>query len=103
MQAIAEQSRLVHLPANQIGALSRLHRQASQLEQQYEREPSIEEIATAMELSIESIADPMSKSRRSLSLDANINDESESSLIDLLAAEVKRPMICSCRSPCRLP
>ncbi|OOQ56590.1 sigma-70 family RNA polymerase sigma factor [Mucilaginibacter pedocola] len=87
MQAIAEQSRVVRLPANQIGALSRLYRKASQLEQQYEREPSIEEIAAAMELSTESIADLMSKSRRSLSLDANINDESESSLMDLLAAE----------------
>lgn len=87
MQAIAEQSRVVRLPANQIGALTRLHRQASQLEQEYEREPSIEEIAVAMEQSKESIADLMSKSRRSLSLDAHINDESESSLMDLLAAE----------------
>ncbi len=87
MQAIAEQSRVVRLPANQIGTLSRLHRQTSQLEQKFEREPSVEEIAAAMELSTENIADLMSKSRRSLSLDANINDESESSLIDLLAAE----------------
>nr|WP_262918377.1 RNA polymerase sigma factor RpoD/SigA [Mucilaginibacter straminoryzae] len=87
MQAIAEQSRLVRLPANQIGALSRLHRQSSQLEQQYEREPSVEEIAAVMQLPAESIADLMSKSSRSLSLDAYINDESKSSLMDLLAAE----------------
>lgn len=89
MQAIAEQSRVVRLPANQIGALSRLHRQASQLEQEFEREPSVEELAAAMEQSAESIADLISKSRRSLSLDAKINDESESSLIDLLAADGK--------------
>ncbi|PJJ85006.1 sigma-70 family RNA polymerase sigma factor [Mucilaginibacter auburnensis] len=87
MQAIAEQSRLVRLPSNQISALSRLHRQASQLEQEFEREPSIEEIAAAMELSTDSVAGLISKSRRSLSLDANINDESENSLMDLLAAE----------------
>ncbi|GAA4919743.1 RNA polymerase sigma factor RpoD/SigA [Mucilaginibacter defluvii] len=87
MQAIAEQSRVVRLPANQIGALSRLHRQASQLEQEFEREPTIEEVAVVMELPAERIADLMSKSRRSLSLDANLNDESESSLMDLLAAE----------------
>jgi len=87
LQAIAEQSRLVRLPLNQIGALSRLHRKASQLEQEFEREPSVEELATALEQSAESVADIISKSGRSLSLDASISDESENSLLDVLASD----------------
>lgn len=89
LQAIAEQSRMVRLPLNQVGALSRLHRKASELEQEYEREPSVEELAEALEQSVESIADIISKSFRSLSLDASISDETENSLLDMLASDGK--------------
>lgn len=84
LQAIAEQSRLVRLPLNQISALSRLNKTFSKLEQEYEREPSVEELADALEQSSENIADIISKSRRQLSLDAPVGEEGENSLIDLV-------------------
>jgi RNA polymerase primary sigma factor len=86
LQAIAEQSRMVRLPLNQIGTLSQLHKTFSKLEQEYEREPSVEELAEAMEKTIDSIADIISKSGRAVSLDAPLGDEGESSLMDLIAS-----------------
>lgn len=89
LQAIAEQSRSVRLPLNQIGALSRLHKTFSKLEQEYEREPSVEELAEAMEQTTNTVADIMSKSNRQLSLDAPFGSESENSLLDLLTSNEK--------------
>jgi len=86
LQAIAEQSRIIRLPLNQIGALSRLHRTFGLLEQEYEREPSIEELAEAMEKTTESIADIMSKSGKAVSLDAPFHEESENSLLEVLTS-----------------
>ncbi|HVW13106.1 MAG TPA: RNA polymerase sigma factor RpoD/SigA [Mucilaginibacter sp.] len=84
MAAIAEQSRSVRLPLNQIGYIYALKKTFSQLEQQFEREPSIDELAEALEKSVDSVADTLSKSRRSLSLDAPFGLE-EGSLVDILA------------------
>ena len=84
MAAIAEQSRSVRLPLNQINYISALNRTFSQLEQQFEREPSVDELAEAMEKSVDSIADVLSKSRRQVSLDAPFGLE-EGSLVDILA------------------
>src|SRR6202042_938922 len=64
MQAIAEQSRMVRLPLNQVGSLTRLHKTFARLEQEYQRDPSLEELADAMEKSADSIADVISKSGR---------------------------------------
>jgi RNA polymerase primary sigma factor len=86
MQAIAEQSRMVRLPFNQIGSLSKLYRTFANLEQEYQREPSVEELAEAMERTADSIADIMSKSGRAVSLDAPIGEESENSLLELIAS-----------------
>lgn len=86
MQAIAEQSRMVRLPLNQIGSLSKVYRTFSKLEQEYEREPSVEELAEAMERTVDSVADVMSKSGRAISLDAPFGDESENSLLDVMAS-----------------
>jgi RNA polymerase primary sigma factor len=83
--AIAEQSRSVRLPFNQIGYITALNRTSSQLEQQLEREPSINELAEAMEKTVDSITDVLSKSRRQLSLDAPFRLEEEGTLIDVLA------------------
>lgn len=84
MQAIAEQARIVRLPLNQIGSLSKLYKTFSKLEQQYEREPSIEELAEVMEITADSVADVMSKSRKAVSLDAPFGEESENSLLELI-------------------
>src|ERR1044071_8816119 len=59
LQALAEQSRIVRLPLNKIGAINKINRTASALEQEYEREPSTEEIANAMEVSIDDIKEAM--------------------------------------------
>ena len=84
MQAIAEQSRIVRLPLNQIGSLIKLNRTFAQLEQQFEREPSVEELAEVMESTAHSIADVMSKSGRHVSVDAPFSSEEDNSLLDVL-------------------
>lgn len=89
LQAIAEQSRSVRLPLNQLGALSNLNKTFSRLEQEYEREPSVEELAEAMELSAAHVADIVSNSRRQLSLDAPMGNEAENSLLEMLTSGEK--------------
>lgn len=86
LAAIAEQSRTVRLPLNQIGSVSLMHKTYAKLEQQYEREPSVEELAEAMDKTVDSVADVMSKSRRQLSLDTPFGTESENSLLDMLVS-----------------
>ena len=66
--------------------LSKVYRTFSKLEQEYEREPSVEELAEAMERTVDSVADVMSKSGRAISLDAPFGDESENSLLDVMAS-----------------
>jgi len=86
MQAIAEQSRMVRLPLNQVGAVSRLYKTFSNLEQEHERDPSVEELAEAMESTAAHVADVLSVSGRHLSIDAPFkNEEQDGSLLDVLA------------------
>jgi RNA polymerase primary sigma factor len=85
MQAIAEQSRMVRLPLNQVGSLTRLHKTFARLEQEYQRDPSLEELADAMEKSAGDIADVISKSGRHLSVDAPFVSGEENSLLDVLS------------------
>lgn len=89
LQAIAEQSRMIRLPLNQIGTITSINKTFSRLEQEYEREPSIEELADAMERTVDSIADVISKARRTTSLDAPFTEESENSLIETVASKEK--------------
>jgi RNA polymerase primary sigma factor len=84
MQAIAEQARMVRLPLNQVGSLSRISRTFSKLEQDLERDPTIEEIADAMESTTEKIADSLSKASRHMSMDAPFKQNEEGSLHDVL-------------------
>ena len=84
MQAIAEQSRMVRLPLNQVGSLTRLHKTFARLEQEYQRDPSLEELADAMEKSADVIADVISKSGRHLSVDAPFVNGEDNSLLDVL-------------------
>lgn len=89
LQAIAEQSRMIRLPLNQIGSISSINKTFSRLEQEYEREPSIEELADALERPVDNIADVMCKSRRTVSLDAPFGEESENSLLETVASAEK--------------
>src|SRR6202522_4010745 len=68
LSAVAEQSRIVRLPLNQIGSLSKLHKSASKLEQHLERQPTPEELAADLEISVEKVSDSLSNSGRQISV-----------------------------------
>ena len=84
MQALAEQSRLVRLPLNKVGSLSKINRAFSELEQKLEREPTSEELAEVLELAPEEIKNTLSVSSRHVSVDAPFDDGENSSLLDVL-------------------
>ncbi|MXV16463.1 sigma-70 family RNA polymerase sigma factor [Hufsiella ginkgonis] len=84
LQAVAEQSRMVRLPLNQVGALGRLSKAFSKLEQTHNREPSIEELADATESTAGKVADLLSKSGRHVSVDAPFSPGEENSLLDVM-------------------
>jgi RNA polymerase primary sigma factor len=84
LQALAEQSRIVRLPLNKIGALNKINRAFSQLEQKHEREPSPEEVAAILELPEVKVAGTLELSGRHLSVDAPFQDGEENSLLDVL-------------------
>jgi RNA polymerase primary sigma factor len=84
LQAIAEQSRIVRLPLNQVGSLSRINKAFSKLEQEFEREPSQEEIAVITELPLEKIADAMRVSGKHVSMDAPFVQGEENTLYDVI-------------------
>jgi len=84
LQALAEQSRIVRLPLNQVGSLNKINKAYSKLEQQFEREPSAEEISTALELPMDKVADTMKVSGRHVSMDAPLLNGEDNSLLDVL-------------------
>jgi RNA polymerase primary sigma factor len=84
LQAIAEQSRIVRLPLNQVGSLSKISKAFSKLEQEYEREPSPEELADILETTVEKISDTLSNSGRHVSMDAPFVQGEENTLLDVL-------------------
>ena len=87
LQALAEQSRIVRLPLNKIGSINKINKAFSKLEQEYEREPSHEELSQLLELSAEDIKDTMSTSGRHISMDAPLISGEDSSLLDVLEDE----------------
>eukprot|EP01012_Entosiphon_sulcatum_P056427 TRINITY_DN80090_c0_g1_i1.p1 TRINITY_DN80090_c0_g1~~TRINITY_DN80090_c0_g1_i1.p1 ORF type:complete len:288 (-),score=42.43 TRINITY_DN80090_c0_g1_i1:22-885(-) len=84
LQALAEQSRIVRLPLNQVGSLNKINKAYSKLEQEYEREPSAEELAELLDLPIDKVSDTMKVSGRHVSMDAPFANGEESSLLDVL-------------------
>jgi RNA polymerase primary sigma factor len=84
LQAIAEQSRIVRLPLNQVGSLSKISKAFSKLEQEYEREPSPEELADILETTVDKISDTLSNSGRHVSMDAPFVSGEENTLLDVL-------------------
>ena len=84
LQAIAEQSRIVRLPLNQIGSLSRISKAFSKLEQEYEREPSYEEIAKLTDLPLDKITDALRISGRHVSMDAPFIQGEDNTLLDVI-------------------
>ncbi len=84
LQALAEQSRIVRLPLNQVGSLNKINKAFSKLEQQFEREPSAEELSDILELPQDKVADTMRVSGRHVSMDAPFVNGEENSLLDVL-------------------
>ncbi|MEO6721102.1 MAG: RNA polymerase sigma factor RpoD/SigA [Ferruginibacter sp.] len=84
LQALAEQSRIVRLPLNKVGLTNRISKAYSQLEQEYEREPTSEEIATLLDLETEEVAATIGAAARHVSMDQPFADGEEGSLIDVL-------------------
>ncbi len=84
LQALAEQSRVVRLPLNRLGALNKIGKALSALEQEFEREPSEEEIASQLEMTPYEVSDTLRISGKQLSLDASFNQDEESRLLDVL-------------------
>ncbi len=84
LQALAEQSRIVRLPLNKVGLTNRINKAFSQLEQEYEREPSAEELATLLEIEIEEVSSTLGVSSRHISMDSPLSDGEENTLMDVL-------------------
>ncbi len=84
LQALAEQSRIVRLPLNKVGLTNRISKAYSQLEQEFEREPTAEEIATLLEVDTEEVAATMGASARHISMDQPFSEGEEVTLIDVM-------------------
>jgi RNA polymerase primary sigma factor len=84
LQALAEQSRIVRLPLNQVGSLNKISKAYSKLEQEFEREPSPDELAKILDIPTEKIADTMRVSGKHVSMDAPFVQGEDNSLIDVL-------------------
>lgn len=86
LQAIAEQARIVRLPLNKIGNITKINRTFASLEQFHEREPSLDEIAEQLDITASEVSDFMKISGRHVSVDAPISDEDDSSsMLDLMS------------------
>ena len=77
LQALAEQARIVRLPLNKIGSINKINKTFTELEQEFEREPTAEEIATVLEMSPDDVKRALQSSNRHLSMDAPISDDEE--------------------------
>ncbi len=91
LQALAEQSRVVRLPLNRVGAINKVGRALEELEKKFGREPSMDEIADRMELTAFEVADVMKTSARHLSLDEPFKEEEGNSLLDVLESDRYAP------------
>ncbi|KAA3656861.1 MAG: RNA polymerase sigma factor RpoD/SigA [Calditrichaeota bacterium] len=91
LQALAEQSRVVRLPLNRVGAINKVGRALEKLEKKYGREPSMEEVADQMEMTEYEVADVLKTSARHLSLDEPFKEEDGNSLLDVLESDRYAP------------
>ena len=84
LQALAEQARIVRLPLNKIGSINKINRTFSKLEQEYQREPTPDEVANILETSSDVVEDAMKVSSHHISMDAPLRDEDDNSLYDIM-------------------
>jgi len=84
LQALAEQARSVRLPLNKIGSINKINKVLATLEQQYEREPSAEEVALELECSSKDVKESLRNSGRHVSMDAPLSQSEDGTLYDVL-------------------
>lgn len=84
LQALAEQSRIVRLPLNKVGSLNKINRAFSELEQEFEREPSSAELADLLEITSDEVETTLGVAARHVSMDAPFVDGEDNSLLDVL-------------------
>ena len=87
LQALAEQSRIVRLPLNKIGSINKIHKAYARLEQEFEREPNFEEIATLLEISETEVKDSLRNSGRHVSMDAPLMQDEDNNMYDVLRSD----------------
>ncbi len=85
LQALAEQSRVVRLPLNRIGTISKIRKTSARLSQEYERAPNIEELAEDLEIEVHKVREAMQHTGRHLSMDAPFNEDDDNSLLDIFS------------------
>ena len=93
MQAIAEQSRMVRLPLNRVGALNKLSKAFRLLEQEYERKPTQQELAKELEIGVDDVADALQLYGRQISMDATFSkdEDNKNSLLDTMIIDQQAP------------
>ncbi len=84
LQALAEQARIVRLPVNKIGSINRINKAFARLEQQFEREPSSQEIAEMLEMFTDEVKDALKTNGRTISMDAPISSEEDNNMYDVM-------------------
>ena len=84
LQAIAEQSRIVRLPLNQVGSVNKINKALNKFEQENERRPSIEEIAATTDIPEEKVDDALKANTRHVSVDAPFSDDDSGSMLDVM-------------------
>ena len=87
LQALAEQSRIVRLPLNQVGSLNKINKAFQRFEQEHERKPSAEELAEELDIPVDKIADTLKMSGRHVSVDAPFVEGEDNCLIDVMVNE----------------
>ncbi len=84
LQALAEQARIVRLPLNKVGLTNRVQKAFSQLEQEYEREPSAEELADLLNMDLDEVSATLNISSRHVSMDTPLSEGEDSTLMDVM-------------------
>jgi RNA polymerase primary sigma factor len=87
LQALAEQSRLVRLPLNQVGSLNKIKKATSRLEQEYERPPSVEEIAQKLDIPEHKLDKALRITTRYVSMDAPIAEDEDTKFLDVFVSD----------------
>ncbi len=87
LQALAEQSRIVRLPLNKIGTINKINKAYAYLEQEYEREPCADEIASLLDITEAEVKDSLRNSSRHLSMDASLTQDKDNNMYDVLKSD----------------